>query len=381
MQVFGGLRVLEIAEGVAGPVAGLQFADFGAEVIKIEPPDGDRAREWGPPMAGDDAAIFVHLNRGKRSVMLDLATDAGRRHLDTLLPSADIVILQMDPPERAAFGLDWADVLARHPRLIACEIDDFGSAGPLAGLAGSELVMQAQSGFTRYVGTPNSPPVRVGMEIAGMAAGMHAFQGCVAALYHMREEGGGQLVRISTLKALLSLKSILFNAQDHAEHWHGFHLNGPYWPADIGLRTTDGQITLDFRNRPNHGWPEFCRRIGLERLLDDPDYQDWSSTVSIGDRWHSAGRVYEQWSRTQTSQDASALINELGGTSVKFHDYAELLAHPQVQLLEPLIAVEDPRAPQQIGTPFRFAGQPAFGATGPAPHLGQDNAVLLGAVP
>ena len=378
MQAFKKLRVLEIAEGVAGPVAGLQFADLGAEVIKIEPPDGDRAREWGPPMLGDDAAIFVHLNRGKRSVMLDTAAAQGRAQLDTLLATADVAILHMDPDDRAVLGLDWSEVLARHPRLVACEIDYFGPVGSFSALAGSEMTVQALSGYTRYLGTPRGPKMRVGMEIASMAAGFHAFQGCTAALIHRGQSGSGQLVRISALKALLSLKSILFNAQDRSEKWNGFHMNGPWWPQDMGLPTLDGQITMDFRDRRD-AWEKFVRNIGLERLLDDPNYQDWRNTFSIGDNWPKFDGPYKEWSRTQTTEAASAAINSLDGISVKFQDYAELLAHPQVRELETLVPVDDPRAPQQLGTPFHFAGEPNFAASTPAPRLGQDNDSVLGA--
>ena len=380
MQAFKKLRVLEIAEGIPGPVAGLQFADLGAEVIKIEPPDGDRAREWGPPMLGDDAAIFVHLNRGKRSVTLDGATPRGRAQLNALLASADVAILHMDPPDRAALGLDWSEVLARHPRLVACEIDDFGPVGPFAGQSGSEMTVQALSGYTRYLGTPRGPKMRVGMEIAGMAAGMHAFQACTAALFHLHESGNGQLVRISALKAVLSLKSILFNAQDNSDEWNGFHMNGPWWPQDMGLPTQDGQITMDFRDRRD-AWEEFVRRIGQERLLTDPDYADWRNTFSIGDNWPKFSGPYAAWSRTQTSEAASAVINGLDGISVKFQDYKELLANPQVRENDSMVAVEDPRAPEQLGTPFHFAGEPTFAATAPAPRLGQDNDALLGGRP
>src|SRR6187402_2408728 len=174
--------IVEFAEGVAGPCCALQFADLGARVIKIEPAHGDRAREWGPPMAGDDAAIFVHLNRGKESVVLDLSSAGGKADLDAILAAADAVVAQNDPGEPDQ--PDWTAIAKRHPRLIVCEIDDLGPAGPLGGLPGSELTIQAMSGFTRYVGDPGGEPCRVGYEVAGMAAAMHAYQAIAACLLH-----------------------------------------------------------------------------------------------------------------------------------------------------------------------------------------------------
>src|SRR3546814_1186257 len=116
------IKVLEIAEGIAGPVCGLQLADLGANVIKIEGPKGDRARGWGPPFVGDMSAIFAHLNRGKRSLALNLTQGADRDALAGLLNEADVVILHMDPADRGCCGIDAARIAAEHPNLILCEI-------------------------------------------------------------------------------------------------------------------------------------------------------------------------------------------------------------------------------------------------------------------
>ena len=176
------LLIVEIAEGVAGPCCGLQYADLGARVIKIETSVGDRTREWGPPMAGDDAAIFAHLNRGKESVVLDLTQDGDRDKLDAILARADAVVAQNDPGEENL--PDWRAIANAHPQLVVCEIDDLGPVGPLGGFPGSELTVQAMSGFTRYVGEPGGAPCRVGFEIAGMAAAMNAYQAIAAGIWH-----------------------------------------------------------------------------------------------------------------------------------------------------------------------------------------------------
>ncbi len=379
MKTFEALRVLELAEGVAGPVCGLQLADLGASIIKLEPPGGDRSREWGPPA---DAAIFAHLNRGKRSVVLDPRTPAGRAALERLLPGVDVVVVQMDPPERQEAGIDWMAMCDHHRHLVVCEIDDLGWRGPLADLPGSELTVQALSGFTRYLGPCGGEPRRVGFEIAWMAAGMHAYQAVVAALYGRKRTGEGQLVRISTLGALLALKSILLAAQSDADAWNGFHLLGPGWPVDTGWTTRDGQVTFDFRHGERDRWVTFCRKVGLEHLPDDPDYADWRSTIYIGDRRHTFGRVYQPVFAAMSSAEASGLINDLGGISVKFHDYAEVFAHPQVQLLEPLVVAGDgPGASRQLGSPFRVGGEPPRRRMRPAPALGEaTDEVLRGPV-
>lgn len=380
--VLAGLTVLEVAEGIAGPACGLQLADLGAAVIKIEPPDGDRAREWGPPMTGDVAAIFAHLNRGKQSLALDLAAAPGRALLERLLGIADVVLVHMDPPERAAAGIDWATVSRDHPRLVVCEILDHGSEGPFAGRAGSELTAQALAGFTRYIGEPGGPPLRVGYEIASMGAAMGAVQAVMAALIARDRGGEGQLVRLPILGHLLSLKTILLAAQGEPDRWEGFHLNGPTWPADTGWPTKDGQVTFDFRHQQRDDWVRFCQRIGLGYLPDHPDYKDWRSTISIGDRRHAYGGPYREVFAGMTSREVSDATNGEGGISVKFHDYAEVLAHEQVRRLDPLVEV--PTAPtgarRQVGMPFELCGLPVRRHFEPAPALDQHRGEILAAL-
>lgn len=348
--ILDGIRVVEFAEGIPGPVCGMQLADLGADVVKVEPPQGDRARAW---FEGDAAPVFAHLNRGKRSVCLDVATDAGRAALLELADGADVILVHADPETAESAGIDWRAEQARRPRLVVCELTDLGPTGELAGMAGSELVHQALSGFMRYAGSRDAP-CRVGYEIASVGAGMHAVQAVLAALFRRGESGEGDHATISVLGQLLSLKSILLAAQTNPDFWAGFHLNGPHWEPDIGWETKDGQVTFDFRHGMRDAWVEFCRTIGLEDLPDDPDYEDWRSTIYIGDRKATHGDVYRPSFARMTSAEASRIINDLDGISVKFHDYAELLAHPQLEHLDALVEVEGHGL--QVGTPFRFDG-------------------------
>ena len=375
---FEGLTFIEIAEGVAGPMCGLYLADLGATVIKIEPPHGDRAREWGPPMVGDTAAIFCHLNRGKQSVRLDLASAEGKAALEALLARADGVIFHADPDIRAELALDWDAYVDRFPRLVAVDINDLGETGPFKDLPGSELVVQAMSGFTRYVGESGGAPCRVGYEIAWVGAGIHAHQALLAGALHVKAGGPGQIVRVSILKALMSMKSILLAAQVEPDAWLGFHLNGPRWLPDCGWRTLDGQVTYDFRHGERDNWAKFVASIGLGRLADDPVYKDWRSTIYIGDRRHTAGKVYEPWFATMTCQEASDRINGMGGISVKFHNYPETLANEQVQILKPTATVDSPHAAErvQLGRALKFVTAREK-PLGHAPKLGEHTEAVL----
>lgn len=374
-----GVRVLEIAEGVAGPVCGLQMADMGAEVFKIEPPEGDRAREWGPALEAADSAIFEHLNRGKHSVALDLERSRDRDVLEAALPAFDIVVAHMDPFDRAATGFDARAIQERHPRLVVCEIDDFGADGPDAGKAGSELTAQAHTGFIGLVGDPGSAPCRAGFEVAWVGAGMHAYQAALAALMEREDSGAGQYVSVNVVGQLLSLITIMFAARSRPDKWLGFHLNGPFWRADIGWETADGQVTFDFRHGVREGWVKFCEAVGLGHLPSHPDYEDWRSTIYNGDRKDEFGGVYRPKFAQMTCEQASDLINGFDGISVKFHDYAEFLEHPQMRHMDPLDTVPD--APQgartQVGTPFRLTAEPPAREHAPAPRLDSGRAAFL----
>ena len=376
---FQALRVVEFAEGVAGPAAGLLLADLGADVVKAETPDGDRSRDWGEAAEeGGDAAIFHHLNRGKRSVVVDPASDEGRRTLERLAAGADVAIVHEDPG--APSGIDWQALAKASPRLVVCQIDEFGAKGPFAGLAGSELTVQAMSGFTRYIGERGGAPCRVGFEIAGQATAMHAYQGIVAALIEREASGRGQHFSVSALGALLSMKTILLAAQSgDTDDWTGFHLNGPRWPADTGWDTKDGQVTFDFRHGQRDAWAKFCHAIGLGRLVDDPEYEDWRSTIYLGDRRFTHGQPYRDVFATMTCAEVSRLINDHGGISVKFQNYAEVLDNEQVRLLDPLVEVEGGPASthSQLGIPFALGGETRRDVYDRAPRLDEHRAAIL----
>lgn len=371
-DLLRGLRILEFAEGIAGPVCGLQLADLGATVIKIEPPDGDRTRGWGKATANGGSAIFDHLNRGKRSVIIDWSNDADRALFDKLLADADGAIVHLDPAEHAACGIDWRSAARDLPRLMLCELSDHGQAGALAGRAGSELTAQALSGFSRYAGTPDTP-CRLGYETASIGAGMHAVQAMLAMAIARDGNGRGDYCHISVLGQTLSLKTILLAAQSDPDTWSGFHLKGPHLPADTGWPAADGQVTFDFRHNNREGWAELCRTVGLAHLLDDPEYADWRSTIYIGNRTPTHGEPYRRAFRSMKAADLSELINRLGGISMHFQDYAALFAHPQLAHLAPFVAVHGTGGSEerQIGSPFRFAdGGPTTDQVDPAPQLG-----------
>jgi crotonobetainyl-CoA:carnitine CoA-transferase CaiB-like acyl-CoA transferase len=207
MTPLEGVRVVEYAQYVAGPLCGVLLADLGAEVIKVEPPTGDGYRHV-MPVAPGIGRYFVPLNRGKRSVVLDLKTEAGRHTSARLVGSSDIV-LHNYPPERArAFGLDWDRVHDAAPAVVAGVVSSFGPAGPLAGAPAYDLIAQARSGLlTAHASPGDRVPVRAGgIPIADLAAGFLLATGVLAALVRARESGAGEHVEVSLLAAALAVQ-------------------------------------------------------------------------------------------------------------------------------------------------------------------------------
>ena len=202
-----GIRVVEAAQYVAGPLCGLLLADLGADVIKVEPPAGDGYRHVMPVAAGL-GRFFIPLNRGKRSVVLDLKTGAGRDVLRRLLATADVVLHNAPPPRAELFGLGWEQLHTAQPRLVLGVVTSFGEAGPLAGLPAYDLVAQARSGLlTAHASAGDEVPVRAGgIPMADLAAGFLLSSAVLAALVRARDTGVGERVEVSLLAAALAVQ-------------------------------------------------------------------------------------------------------------------------------------------------------------------------------
>src|SRR5580698_6012568 len=190
----------------------MQLGDGGAEVIKVEPPAGDFARRMGPPFIGDESAVFLSLNRNKKSVVIDLESSSGRETAAWLAREADVVVEDFGPGVATTMGLDYTRLRAANPKLIYCSITAFGEEGPLRHLPGSELVVQAMAEYTTSLGRIGDPPVRVGADIASLNTGTFAAQAILAALFHRLRSGEGQRVAVSQLGTLLNMRGIMWHA-------------------------------------------------------------------------------------------------------------------------------------------------------------------------
>src|SRR3954465_14614206 len=209
---LGDVVVLDLSHALAGPFASTLLGDYGAEIIKIEPLDGEISRHWGPPFYGGESAYFVNLNRNKRSLAIDLKHPEGRAIFFRLLERADVVLENLRVGTVAKLGIDYARVRERQPRIVYCSVSGFGQDGPYRDRAALDLIVQAESGMISITGEPGGRGVRAGVSIADITAGMYAAFGILTPVHARRTTGRGQFTDVSMLEGQLGILSGMIGA-------------------------------------------------------------------------------------------------------------------------------------------------------------------------
>ena len=377
-----GFRIIDLTQGLCGPFCTMQLGDGGADVIKIEPPNGDYARRMGPPFVGDESAVFLSLNRNKKSVTLDLATDAGRDAVRKLAAKADVVVEDFGPDAASKIGLGYDQLKQINSKLIYCAISPFGEEGPLRDAPGSELVIQAMAEYTASLGRIGEPPVRVGADIASLNTGIFAAQAILAALFHRLRAGEGQRVAVSEFGSLLHMRGIMWSALSDPDDWFGFHLDHYTKPPDYGYQAKDGSFYFILRRGDSEGWDKLIMGLGMEEVLADPRFDDYGrAATSIGRYATEVKPIWEKAFANRSRGELIDLIKGMGGDAVPIMDYPALMAHPQVAALDIVTEVTHPTAGslKMIRPVARFSDTPNSIRL-PPPLLGQHTAEVLDAV-
>jgi crotonobetainyl-CoA:carnitine CoA-transferase CaiB-like acyl-CoA transferase len=376
MGPFEDITVLDLTRVLSGPYCTMLLADLGARVIKIEQPKGgDDTRHWGPPFVGDESAYFLSINRNKESVTLDFKHPKGRAVLDRLIAKADVIVENFRPGTLHKLKLDYASLAATYPRLVYASVSGFGHNGPRSTEAGYDAVLQAEGGLMSLTGSPDAPPVRVGVAIADIASGMFAAQGISAALYARERTGRGQHVDIAMLDSVAAL--LTYQAGIY------FATNTP--PTRLGNRhptivpyetfaASDGDFMLAIGT--DEQWKKFCDIASL----------------AAGDQYATnRGRVTGYADLRPRVADALLphprryWIERLRAAGVpcgSVRDFAELFADPQIAARRMVVPMSHPAAGdiRVLGSPMRLSDTPASQRT-PPPTLGQHtDAVLRGDV-
>jgi len=378
--VFRGLRVIDLTHFLAGPYCGQHFADLGAEVIKLEPLEGDLTRTVPPHFVEGQSAYFLSLNRNKSSLALDLRTPAGREVLLDLIEHSDVLLESFRPGVMARLGVTYEDAKQRNPRIIWCSINGFGSEGRDADRPAYDMVVQAESGVMSLTGNPASGPVRVGVPIGDLAAGMYAAMAVGAALYRREREGIGAHLEVPMYSAQLALLSYLgayYSLAGATSTLQGSgHDSIPTYRTFTGA---DGR-TVVVCAVTQQMWEDTATVLGLADLVTDPRFIDAAARQS--DREALWALMEPRFATRPASEWVDALrAARVPVALVRTID--EAIDGPTTQDLGMLVDLVGPSGDvhRVVGSPIRVDGSPA-----PAdpvrfpPALGEDTHRVLSGI-
>lgn len=369
---LAGVKVVEFCQVAAGPFCGMLLADFGADVIKVEPPEGDAMRQW-PPVHAGYSENFASINRGKRSVALDLKNPEALEFARALALEADVLIENNRPGVMARLGLGWDWFGPRKPSLIYCSISAFGQVGPRSPEGGFDLTIQAASGVMSVTGEPDGAPVKCGVPLSDFASGLYAAYAISAKLAQVRAGGAGGTIDVpmfATTMAIAALQtSEYFGTGKNPRKLGSAHpRNAPYQ----AYRAKDGYFAIAAGNQKL--WQSVCAVVGMPELADDARFASTTlraqNQVALKDllegRFASAGAA--EW---------LAKFREAGVPGAPINGYAEALADPQTEALGLVhgIALPGGRETKTVGCPIRLDGE-AVAVSKQYPALGEHTAAL-----
>jgi crotonobetainyl-CoA:carnitine CoA-transferase CaiB-like acyl-CoA transferase len=374
MLALDDVTVLDLSHALAGPFASTLLGDYGAEIIKIEPLDGEIARAWGPPFYGREAAYFVNLNRNKKSVAIDLKHPEGRDVFLRLAEQADVVLENLRVGTVGKLGIDYAAVSARQPRIVYCSVSGFGQDGPYRDRAALDLVVQAESGMISVTGEPGRPGVRCGVSIADITAGLYASFGIMTALHARQRTGRGQFVDVSMLEGQLGILSGMIGAfmADRI-------VPGPLGTAYGALlpyqtfRTRSRDIAIGIGS--DKLWRSFCPLLGLADLVDDARF---ATNAARNANRPALIDALQAAFLTRTFEDWEAILVPAGIPMGAINTIDHVVAHPQVAARGALVECQHPVAGRvtTVGPPVRLSETPGAVRT-PAPLLGEHTDEVL----
>ena len=364
---LAGLRVIELARILAGPWAGQTLADLGAEVIKVEAPEGDDTRRWGPPFiereGGQVAAYFHAANRGKRSVVADFRTPEGQEKVRALVADADILIENFKLGGLAKYGLDYASLSALNPRLIYCSITGFGQDGPYASRAGYDYIIQGMSGLMSITGPVQGQPHRVGVAVTDLVTGIYGTTAILAALHQRAQTGRGAHVDMSLLDsavAIMANQAMNYLATGTAPGRTG-NIHPNLAPYQV-FACADGHIIIATGNDAQY--QRLCRILGRDDLADSADYARNADRVM---RRETLCAALEDATRGWQKAALLAACEAAGVPAGPINTMDEVFADPQVRARGMEL---DLGAHRGVRSPFVIDGA-RLAAAGPAPVLGE----------
>lgn len=375
MSALAGIRVLDLTRILAGPFCTQQLADHGADVWKIERPGkGDDTRAFGPPFVEGQSTYFMSVNRGKRSVAVDLKHPDGLTLVKQLADAADVVVENFRPGAAEKLGLGAADLMARNPRLVYCSMSGFGHTGPWRNRPGYDLAIQGMSGLQSLTGPADGAPHKAGLSIADLATGLYASQGILMALLARERTGVGDVVDIAMLDVMLSL--LTYHAGIYFADGTVPQRKGNRHPSIVPYETfptADGWFNLAVGN--DQIWARFCGAMALSELIHDGRF------ATNPDRVAHRDDLFELLAARFAEHPTTHWVTLLGAADVPcgpIHDVAEALELEQAAARGMLVELQHAIAGQvrSVGSPIRMVDAPPSYDRAP-PTVGQHTAEVL----
>ena len=373
-SLLAGVRVLDLTRVLAGPYASMVLADLGAEVIKVElPGQGDESRSFGPFQNGE-SAYYASVNRGKKSITVDMRDERGAALVQRLAGECDVLVENFRPGSMDRFGLGYAQLHQRYPRLVYASISGFGQTGPYAQRPAYDVLIQAMGGLASITGEPSGAPVRVGSSIADLSAALFGAIGILAALTRARESGAGQQVDISMLDCQVALlENALARYATSGEVPQPLGSRHPTITPFQFFQAYDGYIVIAAGN--DSLWRKLCTGLGLSELADDPRFIDNARRTEN----HAVLEpLLAEALAAKSVAEWTALLGATGVPCGPLHDVGQVFVDEQVVARDMIIELEHPVAGRQMvaNSPLKFSQTPVE-LSAPAPLLGQHTDEVL----
>ena len=372
---LAGITVVDLSAVMSGPFCTQLLADFGADVLKIEPPgSGDMMRDYGPPFVKGESYYFLLHNRNKRSMTLNLQSAKGMEVFRKLATTADILVENFRPAVKRKLKIDYDDLKGENPRLIYASISGFGQDGPYENRAGFDLIAQGMSGLASVTGWKETGPVRVGVAIGDSLAGIFAAYGILLAILEREKSGKGQRVETSLLEGLVAVLGFqaakYFGSNERPERLGNDHgMVAPYGT----FKTKDGYMNIAAGNQAM--WARLAKTVGLEPLTHDERF------LTVADRVTNQGeltRLLEEKLAEKTNKEWEALLDEAGVANGPILHVDEVFQNPQILHQKMLLEMDHPTVGKMktLGFPVKLSQTPARLRI-PPPRMAQHTAEIL----
>lgn len=369
-----GIRVLDLSRILAGPWCAMVLGDLGAEVIKLESPEGDDIRHFGRPFKNGESAYFQVTNRNKKSIIVDLKTEEGREIARALALKSDVILENLRRGAMEKYGLGAEELRRENPGLIYCSVSGYGRTGPMAERAGYDFLIQAESGIMNIIGEEDGPPMKVGTAITDLVAGQDAVAAVLAALYHREKTGQGQNVDIALLDSAITLlghqgAAYLMTGERPKRFGNDHPLVVPHRPFE----TADHPLALAIG--ADRQFRKMAQVLGRADMADDPRFATNAARV---ENRVALYEIMEEILKTRGRDDWLVDLHAVGLPAGALRTVDQVLDAPEVAARDMVVEVDHPTiGPERIfGSPLKLSATPVRIHTAP-PTLGQHTAEIL----